>query len=102
MPIQPRTFNRLPPRETIERQIELHKQHLTDLTSYLWYIMPVADRVGDRAYDVAAESLRQSGLTVTAAELRELAAELKTPEGQARYAANRRFHLRTLTTYRET
>lgn len=100
MALQPKTFNRLPPRETILAATEAQRKLLTDITSYLWYIMPVAERFGDQVFVVAAESLRQSGVDVTAAQLQALAAELNTPEGKARYAENRATHITGLTSYK--
>ena len=93
MPIQAGTLKRLPPKEVILEKIEREKQHNADLTSYMWYIMPVAEKCGDRVYEVAAESLTKSGIPVTAAQLKALAEELKTPEGMERYAEQRRYHL---------
>ncbi len=45
------------------------------------------------AYAVAAQALRQCGLTVSDEELAALAAELQTPAGQAKYAEQRRQHV---------
>ncbi len=98
MPLQPKTFNRLPPAERLNQLIEFYRQHNADITSYMWYLMPLADRLGDRVYDVAVASLVDSGLDVTADQLRALAAELKTPEGRQRYAENRRLHLDAMVT----
>ena len=93
MAIQPGTFKRLPAKEVILEQIEEERRHLYDITSYLWYIMPVAERFGDRVYDVAARALTESGIKVTAQELKALAEVLKTPEGLERYAEQRRRHI---------
>jgi hypothetical protein len=92
MAIQPGTFKRLPGKEVILEQIEEERRHLHDLSSYMWYIMPVADKFGDQVYEVAARSLAESGLSVTVAEMKALADELKTPEGMERYAEKRRLH----------
>jgi hypothetical protein len=95
------TFTPLPPREDLERTLAIHQRHLDDLTSYLWYIMPVAEECGEEVYDTAAQSLNSSGIHTTAEELKALAAELQTPEGKARYAENRRIHIGTnLTSYK--
>jgi hypothetical protein len=98
MSLQPGTFQPLPSREELRAWVDEHKRHNADLTSYMWHIMPLADRFGDRAYDVAAKSLRASGLQVTAAQLRELAEELRTPAGRERYAEERRLHVMVHTT----
>ncbi len=93
MAIQSGTFKRLPGKEVILAQIEEERRHLNDLSSYMWYIMPVADRFGEQVYEVAARSLIESGLKVTAAEMKALAEELKTPEGMERYAEQKRRHV---------
>ena len=93
MPIQSGTFKRLPAKDEILKMIEEEKRHLDDLSSYIWYIMPVAELFGDKVYDVAAQSLAHSGLEVTAPQLKELARELKTPEGMGRYAEQRGLHI---------
>lgn len=85
----------LPSKDDILERIEVQKRHVADLTSYIWYIMPVAERFGDKVYDVAAESLAESGLQVSPSRLKELAEELKTPEGKKRYAERRRIHIGT-------
>ena len=93
MPIQSGTWKPLPSKEVIQERIEEQKRHNADLTSYLGYIIPVAEKFGDKVYDVAAESLTQSGVEVSAAQLKNLADELKTPEGMERYAEAKRLHL---------
>ena len=55
MTIQPGTFKRLPDKHVILTQIEEERRHLHDLSSYMWYIMPVAERFGEQVYEVAAE-----------------------------------------------
>lgn len=93
MAIQPGTFKRLPGKDVILEQIAEERRHLYDVSSYVWYIMPVADRFGDAVYDVAAYSLTDSGIRVTAPELKALADELRTPAGRERYAEQRRLHV---------
>jgi len=93
MAIQSGTFKRLPGKEVILAQIEEERRHLNDLSSYLWYIMPVADKFGEQVYEVAARSLEESGLKVTLSEMKALAEELRTPEGMKRYAEQRRRHV---------
>jgi hypothetical protein len=94
-------FSPLPTKEELQEAIELHERHLADLTSYLWYIMPVADRFGESVYDVSADALTKSGIPTSAGQLKMLAAELKTPEGMQRYADNRRIHIGTnVTSYK--
>jgi hypothetical protein len=93
MAIQSGTFKRLPGKEVILAQIEEERRHLDDLSSYMWYIMPVADRFGEQVYEVAAKSLAESGLKVTVTDMKALAEELRTPEGMERYAEQRRRHV---------
>jgi hypothetical protein len=93
MPIQSGTFKRLPPEQELERLVEEQRRHNADLTSYLWYIMPLAEKFGGDVYARAAESLNASGLDTSAAELEQLAQELKTPVGMERYAEQRRLHM---------
>ncbi len=98
MSLQPGTFQPLPSKDELQAWVNEHRRHNADLTSYMWHIMAVAERFGDRAYDVAAKSLCESGLQVTAAQLKALADELKTPAGQERYAEERRLHVMVHTT----
>ena len=93
MTLQAGQFMPLGSKEEIEALVAEEKRHLEDVTAYMWYVMPVADKFGPRAYDVAAEALRQCGLEVSGAELKALAAELKTPAGQEKYAERRRLHV---------
>lgn len=93
MPIQSGTWKRLPSKEVLLEGIEEQRRHNADITSYLWYVMPLEEKFGDKVYDVAAESLAKSGLEVSASRLKELAEELKTPEGMERYAEERRLHV---------
>ena len=93
MAIQSGTFKRLPPKEKLLGLIEEERNHNADITSYLWYIMPVAERFGNKVYDVAAESLTRSGLKVSSSQLRTVAQELKTSEGMGRSTKQRRLHL---------
>lgn len=92
MAIQSGTFKQLPGKEVILAQIEEERRHLHDVSSYLWYIMPVADRFGDEVYQVAAEALADNGIITTTAELRALAEELKTPQSLECYAERKRLH----------
>ncbi len=94
---QASTFHSLPEEEVIQRRIEMMERRLAGPVSYLLYIMPIAERFGDRAYDVAVEALRSSGVDVTVEELKRVAAELKTPEGRAKYARDRKEHLWAIT-----
>jgi len=93
MPIQAGTYKRLPPKEEILRRIAREKQHNDDLITFLLYIMPVAEKAGERVYEVAAQALTRDGLPVTAAQLMALAAELKTPAGQEKYAEQIKYHM---------
>lgn len=93
MAIQSGTWKRLPAKEEILEGIEEQKRHNADITSYMWYILPLVDQLGKQVYEVAAQSLAERGLEVDAAELQRLGEELKTPEGLARYERERRLHV---------
>ena len=69
MSLQKGTFEPLPPKEELRRWVEEHRRHNADVTSYLWHVIPVAERFGERAYDIAARSLCENGLTVTGTQL---------------------------------
>lgn len=98
MPMQPAVFRPLPSRERLVTLVEEERRHNADITSYLWHVIPIANRFGDAAYDVAAESLAARGLPVTAQGLRELGRDLQTPAGRQRYAKQRRLHVMNHTT----
>ncbi|MCJ7624885.1 MAG: hypothetical protein MUO76_15395 [Anaerolineaceae bacterium] len=101
MPASPTTYKLLPPKDDILKAIEVQKEHLADITSYLWYILPIAERFGEDVYRVAAKSLVGSGIQVTAKDLKTIANELNTPEGKSKYAENRKIHIGTnLTSYK--
>jgi len=93
MPIQSGTWKRLPAKEVLLEKIEEQKRHNADLSTYLWYVMPLAGKFGDTVYDVAAKSLTESDIEVSGSQLKQLAEELSTPAGMQRYAAARRHHL---------
>jgi hypothetical protein len=93
MPIQEGTWKRLPPEEELESAIAEQERHNADLTSYMWYLRPLAEKLGDRVYAVAAKSLAESGLDVDEARLRVLAEEMGTPAGREKYKESRRLHL---------
>jgi len=90
--IQESTFHALPPQESIKAAIQKQRDHIQDLTSYLCYLIPLAEKEGDRVYEVAARSLAESGVEVTAEKLKELAAYLTSPEGVEAYRAARLSH----------
>jgi hypothetical protein len=96
--LQPATFKPLPAKEELQALVEEERRHIADLTSYMWHIMPIAERCGDAVFAVAAKALCERGLEVTATQLADLAAELKTPEGRQRYAEQRRLHVMLHTT----
>jgi hypothetical protein len=98
MPLQPSHFHRLPPVEAIHERIAFYEERNRDISSFMWYIMPVAERFGERVYQVAAAALTESGLKVTAAQLQALAAEMQSPEHQARYAEARHRHISAMVT----
>ena len=94
---QTATFHRLPPKERILKSIEARERRLAGPYSYMLYLMPVAERFGERVYDVAARSLQSNGVDVTAEQLKALAAELATPEGRKRYEREHWEHIASIT-----
>jgi hypothetical protein len=101
MPLESPEFTPLPSMDEIRASIAAQEEHLRDLSSYMWYILPVAARFGERAFEVAARALSESGIATTSAELAALASELRTPEGQITYAGRRAFHIGSnLTSYK--
>jgi len=97
---QSATFHRLPPKELILKRIEQQERRVAGPVSYLLHIMPAVERFGEQVYEVAAKSLQESGVVVTAEQLRQVAAELKTPDGQERYAAEKWEHIASITPIR--
>jgi hypothetical protein len=94
MPIQSGVYKPLPSVEVLQEIVEEENRHYADLTSYLWYIMPMAEVFGDSVYQLAARSLREeSGIAVSSSELKELAEELQTPDGLKKYARERHLHV---------
>lgn len=98
---QASTFHELPPKDVIERRVAMQQRRIAGPLSYVLYIKPVAERFGDRVYEVAARSLRESGLDVSAEQLKSMAEELETPEGQARYEQERWEHIWSITPIRK-
>jgi hypothetical protein len=98
MPLNPSLFHLLPPKEDLLERIEVYKERNTDLSSYMWYLLPLSAMFGDRVFEVAAKSLTESGLSVTAEQLCHLGHEMQTPEGQQKYAHNRALHIGSMIT----
>jgi len=90
--VQDSTFHLLPPKENILAGIEKQREHVTDVTTYLCYLIPLAEKFGQRIYDVAATALAEGGLDVTASQLKELAKDLSSPVGEERYREARLRH----------
>ena len=93
MAIQNGTWKQLPAKDVILERIREQRRHNADITSYLWYVIPIAEAFGDQAYEVAARSLTESGIKITESELRDLADFLQTAEGQQAYARQRDLHV---------
>jgi hypothetical protein len=92
MSLQASTFRPLPSRERLAEAIAQQREHVSDLSTYVCYLIPLAERCGDRVYDVASVALRQGSLDVTAEQLRELAQEFSSPEGEQKYRDARLSH----------
>lgn len=98
---QTSTFHGLPPKDVIERRIAMQQRRIAGPLSYVLYIKPVAEKFGDQVYEVAARSLQESGVQVTAGQLKQVAEELETPEGQARHEQDRWEHIWSITPIRK-
>jgi len=90
--IQSSTFHPPASKESILAAIERQREHVADLTSYLCYLIPLAERFGGKVYDVAATALSERGLDVTASQLQKLAGEFSGTEGEERYREARLRH----------
>jgi len=89
MPLNSSLFHPLPSKEKLLERIKFYKERNADLSSYMWFLLPLTARFGDRVFEVAAKSLTESGLSITVEQLRDLGHEMQTPEGQQKYARNR-------------
>jgi L-asparagine transporter-like permease len=63
----------------------------------MWFLLPLVAKFGDRVYEIAAQSLTNSGLVVTTEELRDLGIEMQTPEGQKKFT-QRALHIGAMIT----
>lgn len=98
MILQPKTFNRFPGMEKMEETIKIVMSHKANLTSYMWYLFPLSEKLGEQVFDVAARSLAESGVEVTTEELKELACDMRLPEKQEYYKKMRLQHISSLIT----
>jgi len=87
------SFKPLPLREEIQNIIDRRRGHLTNLSSYMWYILPVAKKFGDKVFEVAAKSLADSGIQTTADQLKQLAEEMQSPDGVKRFEKEKHTHI---------
>jgi hypothetical protein len=99
MTLQASTLRPLPDRERLEAAIAGQRAHVSDLTSYLCHLIPLAEKLGERVYEVAARALADSGVEVEATQLSSLAAELVGLQGQGRYRKARLNHTGMFITY---
>jgi hypothetical protein len=98
MPLNSSLFCPLPTREELLRRIQFYEERNGDLSSYMWYLLPLVAKFGECVYQVAAQSLTCSGLAVTADELRDLGIEMQTQDGQKKYARHRALHIGAMLT----
>ena len=87
------SFKRLPPKEEILEIVERRRLHITNLSSYMWYILPVAKTFGDKVYEIAAKSLTDSGIPTTADQLMKLGEEMQSPEWKKHYEEEKHIHI---------
>jgi hypothetical protein len=102
MPLNSTLFRPLPPREELLRRIQFYQERNADISSYMWYLLPLVAKFGERVYQVAAQSLTRSGLVVTTDELRDLGIEMQTLDGQKKYAQHRALHIGAMLTSYKT
>ena len=89
------SYKKLPPKEVIQQIVERRRAHITNLSSYMWYILPVAKKFGDKVYEVAAKSLTSSGIPTTADQLKRLGEEMQSPEWEIHYEEEKHSHIGT-------
>ena len=87
------SFKRLPPKGEIKKIVKWRKQHIYNLSSYMWYILPVAKKFGDKVYEVAAKSITASGIPTTANELMQLAKKMQSVDGEKHYTYEKHMHI---------
>jgi hypothetical protein len=87
------SFKMLPPKEEIQKIVERRKAHIDNIISYMWYILPVAKKYGDRVFEVAAKSLTDSGIQTTADHLKRLAEEMQSPDGMKHFENEKHTHI---------
>lgn len=98
MILQPKTFNRLPDGKKIKESTNIIRSHKANITSYMWYILPLYEKFGEQVFDVAAKSLAESSLKVSVEQLKELAHEMRLPEKEEYYQKVRLQHIGRLIT----
>jgi hypothetical protein len=87
------SFKPLPPREEIQKVIERRRRHITNLSSYMWYILPVVKKFGNKVFEVAAKSLTDSGIQTTADQLKRLAEEMQSLDGVKQFENEKHTHI---------
>jgi hypothetical protein len=92
MPIQESTFSPLPAIDEVREALTRQRQHVTDLRTYVCYLIPLARRFGDAVYEIAATALAEGGLDVTDSALSEIARDFASPGGAGRYREARLAH----------
>jgi len=99
MILTPKTFNRFPSMEQMEETLKTLMSYTTDVASYMWLLLPLSEKLGEQVFDVAAKSLTESGVEVTAEEMKELARDMRLPEKQEHYKKKRLEFLNSEVTY---
>ena len=98
MPLENPLFRPFPPTEKLLERIEFYKERNADPTTFMWHLLPLEEKFGERVYDVAAKSLAESGLPVTGESLRALARDMRDPANKAKYDRLRGLHIGSMIT----
>jgi len=98
MILQPKTFSRFPSLEQMEKTLKTITSQKANITSYMWYLLPLSEKLGERVFDVAAKSLAESGVVVSPEELKALARDMRLPKKQEYYKKMRLKHTSSLIT----
>ena len=64
----------------------------------MWMLLPLSDKLGDKVFDIAVKSLKESGVEVTVEEMKELARDMGLPEKQEFYRKKRLGFLKGMVT----
>ena len=98
MDLTPNTFNRFSDLEMMEKKLEIITDLNKDGTTFMWMLLPLSEKLGEKVFDVAAKSLKESGVEITAEKMKELARDMRLPEKQEFYRKKRLGFLKGMVT----